>query len=525
MPQQSTLQEHAHSAQLAAQATAHRLNTLIQAQDRVKHTIKQVDMLLDLKHTITQVKLAIQHGDLANAAKNTHRILDPWKRERKLQVRFGDQDGEISFEALEALEEQLRKRVVQECQDKLTQEHALDDVLQLARLYPLIGLNKPGLDIYCNTVVSSINNKLKSLGLTLAAHPKGAQVDHLKIVPEILDTYSAFLKEHIALIQSNFGAGAHLLLLQMTQKSVDLVLVEILKNYSVNRKLASLAKNVQKASISTDHDDGKKGDVQDFRQLDEILEELAFLCKETEVFDLELRKAAADAVQILSEQNQELAAEYKVLNLQHVSKTNEFVQELNGFYIALEEHFMRKSVRKAVEINEKSSNSLFSTVVDDTFFVLRKCITRSFSMYNIGSLCAIINIVNDVLTKDYIESFKSEITALASSSNPAAGKMQAATTGFASKILAGSGMASGGIPKKTSKISIFTIINNLDKSREFLDILKHQMEEEFRQVFPSSFLEFAKQEEIFNHCLGELSHVSSTFVRLADVRVFKHFFI
>lgn len=50
------------------------------------------------------------------------------------------------------------------------------------------------------------------------------------------------------------------------------------------------------------------------------------------------------------------------------------MQELLGNYLLLERYFMEESVKKAVAMDAVEEGSYTSSMVDDVFFIVRKCI-------------------------------------------------------------------------------------------------------------------------------------------------------
>ena len=53
---------------------------------------------------------------------------------------------------------------------------------------------------------------------------------------------------------------------------------------------------------------------------------------------------------------------------------NHRVQELIGYYIIMEEYYMRESVAKAIALDSMEGGSLTSSMADDVFFILKQCI-------------------------------------------------------------------------------------------------------------------------------------------------------
>ena len=50
------------------------------------------------------------------------------------------------------------------------------------------------------------------------------------------------------------------------------------------------------------------------------------------------------------------------------------IQELIGQYSILENYFMNENIDKAIQMDVCPKDSLFSSVVDDVFFIIKKCI-------------------------------------------------------------------------------------------------------------------------------------------------------
>ncbi|XP_031331504.1 conserved oligomeric Golgi complex subunit 4-like [Photinus pyralis] len=62
---------------------------------------------------------------------------------------------------------------------------------------------------------------------------------------------------------------------------------------------------------------------------------------------------------------------------------------------------MEESVSKAVGIDSTETAQQTSSMVDDTFFIIRKCIRRAISSGSLDGICAVINIACAVLENDF----------------------------------------------------------------------------------------------------------------------------
>eukprot|EP00003_Mantamonas_plastica_P029178 TRINITY_DN6871_c0_g1_i1.p1 TRINITY_DN6871_c0_g1~~TRINITY_DN6871_c0_g1_i1.p1 ORF type:complete len:469 (-),score=163.45 TRINITY_DN6871_c0_g1_i1:1130-2536(-) len=87
-----------------------------------------------------------------------------------------------------------------------------------------------------------------------------------------------------------------------------------------------------------------------------------------------------------------------------VTQLKKQMQELIGYYVSLEEYYMRQSVQKAIDMDTQfdPEESLESTMVDETLYIMGMCTTRSLQCRNGNTVGAIINHVNALLNDDFI---------------------------------------------------------------------------------------------------------------------------
>lgn len=75
--------------------------------------------------------------------------------------------------------------------------------------------------------------------------------------------------------------------------------------------------------------------------------------------------------------NDENEREGKLNALQDLMKSSQLSQtkhEILGYYLRFEQYFMEESVAKAVSMDTIEQGQHTSSMVDDTFFIVRKCI-------------------------------------------------------------------------------------------------------------------------------------------------------
>ena len=103
------------------------------------------------------------------------------------------------------------------------------------------------------------------------------------------------------------------------------------------------------------------------------------------------------------------------------------MQELIGSYIMMEEYFMKEMVVKvttscqtvrkistfvfiqAVDMDTSDDSSLTSSMVDDAFFIVKKCVRRALSSSSVDGVCAMLNHANSVLEEHFREVLYSKL--------------------------------------------------------------------------------------------------------------------
>ena len=91
-------------------------------------------------------------------------------------------------------------------------------------------------------------------------------------------------------------------------------------------------------------------------------------------------------------------------------QVNLIIQEMNGLYVSLEEYFLKESCLKAIQLDDIDSlGSTTSSILDDVFFIVKKCITRALSGGNLDVLCAIINHSVSILDTSFCDAINERI--------------------------------------------------------------------------------------------------------------------
>ncbi len=229
-----------HQSSVSAIALSSKVRELDTAQSRLRDALGRVGSVLDLKHTITAVEKAIEAKDYGTAAKKTFRVL------------YGGNSGkgpiiesDSSYAALITLQAKVRSLVAAECDLAESNQH-FGHVLRLTRLFPTLGLASRGLTKYCSTVRRIFASQLEKDGLALKCFPSGAVVPYTDLTTKIIERTAAVLATHSTTIQTEFGPGTQLRLVQELQTECSQQLEPIIKRFCIEHKIlqrVSVVKN------------------------------------------------------------------------------------------------------------------------------------------------------------------------------------------------------------------------------------------------------------------------------------------
>lgn len=118
----------------------------------------------------------------------------------------------------------------------------------------------------------------------------------------------------------------------------------------------------------------------DPRDLDELLTEMTLISARAELYkNFILKSIITDLNSASPASNSSVSDDYK----NKLSRAQSFInssnlqcsmQELIGHYSILENYFMTENMYKAIQMDTFSKDSINSSVVDDVFFIIKKCI-------------------------------------------------------------------------------------------------------------------------------------------------------
>lgn len=201
------------------------------------------------------------------------------------------------------------------------------------------------------------------------------------------------------------------------------------------------------------------------RQLDANLFELSLICQRSVLFNSFINERANDEMEILESDENEKEMVMKGKDSRYYgnnglllsSGLTKRVRELMSSYLVIDEYLLKKSIDKAMKMDDYDpSVSQTSTCVDDVFFILKTVIKRCISTYEPQVVGSTVRTTLKTLEVAYINQFQQRMSTVFSSYD--------STGRNAEKAI------------EMAKTSYMVILNNLDVSADYTHRLAKEVE-------------------------------------------------
>lgn len=385
-----------------------------------------------------------------------------------------------------------------------------DRVFNLCLILPLLGKPYEGLRRYCFAARTQLVVGTRKLDISDAdvggragAPAKDRFAERLS---QMLDAVAACLQQHSRRLRPRFGRGAELRMIQELLEESDSKVHALLTRFSEARKLARISRGVTRsraaptrgdgdskggaggAAALGDKPSGASGGAFDPKHLDSLLEECAYVTREVNIFDFNIRrlaKAAREALESDAEKSAAGAALLKALSgdrlgakLPRTTRLNQLQQELSGQYMAIEGYFMERDIEAAITLDEPSEGTMTTSMVDDVFYILKKCSERAMSTCDANAASAVVNLVNSLLSTRYRDHLVSELEA-----GWTANENLSQLILSAAAQMGGAGAARAEKQAAAAEARVVTALNNLQVSAGHIRTLREHLETHVKTVF------------------------------------------
>ncbi|XP_076808294.1 conserved oligomeric Golgi complex subunit 4-like [Clavelina lepadiformis] len=483
------------------------------AKSQVFQAIQRVDDVLDLKFCTDGVKAAMESNDYEKAAANIYRYLCLDENVIKQSVHDATESSSInaSLKVLKDARVEM-SQVVSEQFDKAVSEGNLASVERFFKIFPLLKMEDEGLgkfsDYLCQEISRSSQENLKQ-ALNMDPSNHRYNVMFADVLTLLFEGIARTVEKQQPLVETYYGPGKLFILIKQIQMQCDRQTKIILDEFKKVRKLTETAHMVQRSMYAT----GKKSEEAmklDARNLEPLLSEVTVISSRTELYLRFLKRrvqADIDTVfsseKIIEENKKELQSWITTCEVSHL------IQEVIGYYIIMEEYYMRESIAKAIQLDNIEPGNLTSSMTDDVFFILKQCIKRSVTSDSIDCVCAMLNHTTSVLDADFKDVLSNQIK----TGFPSGGMLDNISSAYnvmQSSFQQGK-LQSVDEQNNATRQRFLCTLNNCEVASEHIQTLRKSLDAEVSKVFNQlSSQGQAKLES----CLMDLGLLSSKFQSL-----------
>ncbi|KAG8572592.1 hypothetical protein GDO81_012098 [Engystomops pustulosus] len=252
-----------------------------------------------------------------------------------------------------------------------------------------------------------------------------------------------------------------------------------------------------------------------YRDLDPILAEVTLMSARTELYLRFIKRRITSDFEVGDSMASEEIKQEHQQNLDKLLKhclLSRSMQELIGYYITMEEYYMRESVNKAVAMDTCERGQLISSMVDDVFYIVKKCIGRALSSSSIDCLCAMINLSTTMMESDFREVLcnKLRMGFPATTLQDIQRGVTSAVSIVHSSLQQGKFDTKGIESNDEAKMSFLVSLNNVEVCSENIMTLKKNLENDCRKLFSQDFGGDQAKAKI-DSCLSDMASVSNKF--------------
>lgn len=501
------------TSQLAVRVSS-KVKKLDLTRSRISECQIRVHDLIDLHVCKTGVLQAFEAKDYETASVHLKRFLsmDTTLLCKTASDLKSDSLTSVS-EAVQTLQNALVElRVIV---DKRFQQAAKeDDIITIERyfkIYPLLGLYNEGIKKFftyvCQKLKTKIRNDIKLL--SQGGNDSRDSIIFADAITIILENYARIIKVNYPVITSCYGYGKLFGVVKIIQKECDEDLSNIMKELNRNRKMSDKINLIQDYNKTLTHSSSSKKNLDNFtenlnaKETDTLAHELVIMHSRAELYmrfvKRQIKSDISSSAFTETDKNdayQEFEQGFSSSGL----KTN--MQELISLYILLETYFMNVSVLKAIAMDVSDAQQTYTPIVDDVFFIIRKCIKRSIVSHSIDCICAIINNSTSCLEQHYLPYLQNSIKSrLSSSYLDLVNAYSTLQNTFQQRFQSSS--------EFNSVNHNFSVqLNNADKSISFMETLLETTKTDFYTNFNC---DQEKETILFESCLSGLKNVIDSF--------------
>lgn len=322
------------------------------------------------------------------AAAHIHRYLNI--DAASLQLSSDPAEGSSLHQALLSLDEAEKrlKSIVNVKFDQAVETGNLPEAMRFFKIFPLLNLHRIGLEKFCKHLCLQINEhgeKMLKKTLEIPFNHKRYPVIYSDYLTNLFEYIADIVEAYQPLVETYYGHGKLFNFISMLQSACDTQVERAMRSFKDQRKFETTFRRIQQASsrsLSMNNVSGSDGspmsmtsnvDKLDPRELDDFLAEVTLINASCELYLRFIRRRLNADCEAAFPLVNDAKTDDCVKQLKEIERfldrsgLSRLLHEFISQYIAIEDYFMRESIYKALMIDS-------ANMVDDVFFILRKCL-------------------------------------------------------------------------------------------------------------------------------------------------------
>lgn len=397
--------------------------------------------------------------------------------------------------------------------DEAIKKDDLASVERFFKIFPQLGMHDEGIEKFTGYVCTKLTSKAQKeirQSLDIAKAEKRTNVAYADSFTVLLENVLRVIEVNQPIVENYYGFGHLLKMVKLLQFECDdearKLVQEFNKQRHIHRKVnqindymkstasSSTLGHLRKTSGSTDKLNAK--------DMDALIAEVTIMHSRAELYVRFIRRRVTNDIEKSAMNEEEKKAAMEAMEtLIKKSQLSTQMQELLSTYLMFERYFMEESVIKGIALDAYEAGQLTSSMVDDVFFIVRKCIRRSIGTQSIDGICAVINNGASCLEQEFLNALKSPLK----SGYPSGYiDLAQAYNAFQSSIQQGKIQTSD---TEVARTKFIVTLNNADKSTEYIETLHKNMGEEIKISFPTMNVH---KREMIDSCLSGLKSVGDS---------------
>lgn len=393
----------------------------------------------------------------------------------------------------------------------------LASVERFFKIFPQLGMYHEGIEKFTTYVCSKLSTRSQKelrQSMDLAKAEKRTQVAFADTFTVLLENILRVIETNQPILENYYGYGHLLKMVKILQVECDVetrnLIMEFNKQRQIQRKVNKINDYIKTQTSSSTSalghlrkaSSGSMDKLQS-KDLDALISEITIMHSRAELFIKFIRRRVNNDIEKCEKMSEEEKKEHLEVLESVIKKSNlsTQMQELLSTYLLFERYFMEESVIKAIGLDNYENGQLCSSMIDDIFFIVRKCIRRSIGTQSVDGVCAVINNGAACLEQELINALR---TPLKNGYPSGYIDLAQAYNAFQTSIQQGKIQTSD---TEVARTKFLVTLNNADKATEYIETLHNNMSEEIKFSFTAINIH---KKEMIESCLGGLKSVGAS---------------